>query len=44
MDRVGGYCDYLALRERAQDYDDVLLALAGEADAAKILKMQRDHA
>ena len=41
MDRVGGYLDYLALLEDARAYEDVLTAMAGEADAALILRQER---
>lgn len=40
QDRVGGYLDYLALLEHARDYDDVLVVLHAEAEAAKIRAMQ----
>lgn len=40
MDRAGGYLAYQALLEDARAYDDVLVALAGEADAALILKQE----
>lgn len=41
MDRVGGYLDYLALLEDARAYEDVLIALNGESDAALIRKQQQ---
>ncbi len=34
MDRAGGYLAYLALREDARAYDDVVLAMRAERDAA----------
>jgi len=40
MDRVGGYLGYLALLEDARAYDDVLIVLAGEADAARIRALE----
>lgn len=40
MDRVGGYIGYLALIEDARAYDDVLVALAGEADATSIRELE----
>lgn len=43
MDRVGSdYRSYLALCEDARAYDDVLIAMAGEADAAKVRRMQQE--
>lgn len=44
MDRVGGYLDYLALLEDARAYEDVLIAMRGESDAALILKQERSVA
>lgn len=41
MDRVGGYLSYVALCEDARAYEDVLTVMAGEADAAKVLELQR---
>lgn len=41
MDRVGGYLAYRTLCEDARAYDDVLAAMNGEADAARILKLER---
>jgi len=41
MDRVGGYLAYRALLDDARAFDDVLAAMAGEADAALILKLER---
>lgn len=40
MDRVGGYEAYLALLEDARAYDDVLIAIAGEADAYRMLELE----
>ena len=40
MQFVGGYAGLVALRGNAQDYDDVLVAMAGEADARRILRSQ----
>ena len=40
MDRVGGMEGYRVLCEDARAYDDVLIAMAGEAEAAKIRAMQ----
>jgi len=40
MDRVGGYLGYLALLEDARAYSDILIVLAGEADAARIAKLE----
>lgn len=36
MDRVGGYLDYLALRQDVRAFDDVLIAMSGEASARTI--------
>lgn len=41
MDRVGGYTAYLALCEDARAYDDIMLAMHGEADAARVLELER---
>lgn len=41
MDRVGGYLSYLALCEDARAYDDVLDAMAGEADARRMEELER---
>lgn len=41
MDRVGGYVDYLALCEHSDRYEQVLLAMAGEADAARLEALER---
>lgn len=46
MDRVGGtYEDYLALREDARAFDDVLLWMEAEAKADRIreLEAKRDE-
>lgn len=40
MDRVGGYLAYLELIENYQAYEDVVLAMAGEADARGILEIE----
>jgi len=42
MDRVGGYLAYRALLDDARAFDDVLAAMAGEADAARILKLEQE--
>lgn len=42
MDRVGGYLAYLALLEDDRAYDDVLMALEGEADASRVLKLEAE--
>lgn len=41
MRYVGGYGDLLALEEDCRAYDDVLLAMGGEAEAMNIAEMQR---
>lgn len=41
MDRVGGYLGYLALCEDALALDDVMVAMEGEADAQRILALER---
>lgn len=43
MDRVGGYLAYAALCDDMFAYDDVLIAMAGEADAARIREMESRH-
>lgn len=43
MDRVGGYLSLLALEQDAQDYGLVLIAMRGEADAARIREMEQRH-
>jgi hypothetical protein len=40
MKYVGGYRDYLALTEDERALDDVLIAMAGEADAHRIADMK----
>ena len=40
MDRVGGYLHLLALEQDARDYELVLIAMRGEADAARIREMK----
>lgn len=40
MDRAGGYGDYLALQGDAADYADVVIAVEGESEAAKIRAMK----
>lgn len=40
MDRVGGWLAYQALCEDARAYDLVLVAMAGEADAARIRQLE----
>lgn len=42
MDRVGGYLAFRALLEDASALDDVLDAMAGEADAARIVKLEQE--
>lgn len=42
MDRAGGYLAYLALCEDARAYEDVVIALNGEADAQRILALQAE--
>lgn len=41
MNYAGGYAAYRALLEDAGAYDDVLAAMAGEADAARVIEMER---
>lgn len=41
MQRVGGYRDWLALLQDERDLDDVMLVMAGEAEANRILAMRR---
>ena len=38
MDRVGGYRDLLAIEENSQRYELVLIAIAGDAQAAKLAR------
>lgn len=40
MDRAGGYLAYRALLEDARAYDDLLLVMEGEYEAARIRKLQ----
>lgn len=40
MDRVGGYGDLLLLEADARAYDLVVIALRGEAEAAKIRELE----
>lgn len=42
MDRVGNFESWLLLCEDARAYDDVLTVMAGEADAAKVRRMQEE--
>ncbi len=43
MDRVGSdYGSYLALCEDARAYDDILIAMHGEADAAKVRRLEAE--
>lgn len=44
MQHVGGYLNLLALEEDAAAYDDVLIVLAGESDAARIRAMEAKRA
>lgn len=44
MDRVGGYLAYAALCEDAEAYEDVLIAMAGEADARRWMELERKRA
>jgi hypothetical protein len=44
MDRAGGYLDLLALEGNARRYDDLRLAMAGEADAAQVRALQARQA
>lgn len=43
MDRVGGYASYLALLQDARAYDLVVVAIKGEADAAKVQHMEAER-
>lgn len=43
MDRVGGYLHLLALEQDARDYELVLIAMRGEADARRIAEMEARH-
>lgn len=40
MDRVGGFISYVALSEDMLAFEDVLVAMAGESDAARIREME----
>lgn len=40
MDRVGGYAAYLELLEDARRYEDVVIAVSGESEAAWIRSKQ----
>lgn len=42
MDRVGGYLAYRALCDDARAFDDVVAAMAGEADAARLVKLEQE--
>lgn len=42
MDRVGGYAGYAALLADAAALDDVLIAMAGEAEAHHIQRMKAE--
>jgi hypothetical protein len=41
MERAGGFRDYLALRQDAAAYEDLLLAMAGDAEAETIRQIER---
>ncbi|MGE3075485.1 MAG: hypothetical protein AB7N24_17350 [Dehalococcoidia bacterium] len=41
MRAVGGYRDYLALCEHSERYEQVVIALAGEADASRMEAIER---
>jgi len=43
MDRVGGYLAYVALETDALAFDDVLIAMAGEAEASRITAAEAKH-
>ena len=38
MDRVGGYLGYQALCEDMRAYEDVLIAMQGEAEAQRLME------
>lgn len=40
MDRVGGYLSFRALETDLRAYDDVLIAMQGEAQASHIREME----
>lgn len=40
MKYVGGYRDYLALLEDERAFDDVLIAMSGDAEAARVAEMK----
>lgn len=40
MRYVGGYRDYLALMEDERALDDVLIAMAGDAEAARVAELK----
>ena len=40
MDRVGGYLSYMALCEDMRAYEDVLIAMQGEAEAKRLMEAQ----
>ena len=42
MDRVGGYQAYRELLQDERALEDVLIALAGESDARRILKLEAE--
>lgn len=41
MEKAGGYLAYLALLADARAYDDLLIYMAGEADAEKVRELKR---
>lgn len=43
MDRVGGYASYVALQADRRDYGDVLIVLAGEAEAHRMRKLREEQ-
>lgn len=40
MDRVGGYLAYVELLADGRAYDDVLIAMQGEAEAGRLRQME----
>lgn len=40
MDRVGGYAAYRELLADARAYDDVVVAIQGEAEAARLRRLK----